>query len=68
MSEAREGMLDRSPGSAKDHIGYQALTQAAGLAVVRAALQAIDLRVTPGERVGLVGVNGSGKTTLPTAC
>ena len=31
-------MLDRSPGSAKDHIGYQALTQAALRGVVRAAL------------------------------
>jgi hypothetical protein len=34
-------MLDRSPGSAKDHIGYHALTQAAGLAVVRATLQKV---------------------------
>lgn len=34
-------MLDRSPGSAKDHIGYHTLTQAAGLAVVRAALQKV---------------------------
>lgn len=31
--------MDRSPGSAKDHIGYKALSQAAALAVARAALQ-----------------------------
>jgi hypothetical protein len=31
--------LDRSPGSAKDHIGYQALTQAALKGVVRTALE-----------------------------
>ena len=43
-------MLDRSPGSAKDHIGYQALTQAAGLAVVRAALQKVSkLEHLPGD-------------------
>ena len=31
--------MDRSPGSAKDHIGYQALTQAALKGVVRSALE-----------------------------
>lgn len=50
ISAAREGMLDRSPGSAKDHIGYQALSQAAGLAVVRAALQRVSkLEHLPGD-------------------
>jgi hypothetical protein len=33
-----EGMLDRSPGSAKDHIGYHALTQAAMRGLVRATM------------------------------
>jgi uncharacterized protein len=43
-------MLDRSPGSAKDHIGYQALTQAALKGVVRAALEkASKLEHLPGE-------------------
>lgn len=43
-------MLDRSPGSAKDYIGYQALTQAAGLAVVRTALaKASKLGHLPGD-------------------
>jgi hypothetical protein len=43
-------MLDRSPGSAKDHIGYGALSQAAGLAVVRAALQKVSkLDHLPGD-------------------
>jgi hypothetical protein len=42
--------LDRSPGSAKDHIGYQALTQAALKSVVRAALEkAAKLDSLPGE-------------------
>jgi hypothetical protein len=43
-------MLDRSPGSAKDHIGYSALAQAAALAVVRAALaKAAKLEHLPGD-------------------
>ena len=33
--------MDRSPGSAKDHIGYQALTQAALKGVVKTALEAV---------------------------
>jgi len=42
--------LDRSPGSAKDHIGYQAMTQVALKGVVRAALeQASKLEHLPGE-------------------
>ncbi len=42
--------MDRSPGSAKDHIGYQALTQAALKGVVRAALEkASKLAHLPGE-------------------
>lgn len=32
-------MLERTPGSGKDHIGYHALTQAALRGVVRAAMQ-----------------------------
>ena len=27
-------------------------------------LEGADLSISPGERIGLVGVNGSGKTTL----
>jgi uncharacterized protein len=42
--------LDRSPGSGKDHIGYQALTQAALKGVVRAALEkAAKLEHLPGD-------------------
>jgi hypothetical protein len=42
--------LDRSPGSGKDHIGYQLLTQAALKGVVRAALEkAAKLQNLPGE-------------------
>ncbi|MDP3735923.1 MAG: ClpXP protease specificity-enhancing factor SspB [Hyphomonadaceae bacterium] len=42
--------MDRSPGSAKDHIGFQALTQAALKSVVRSALQtAAALEHLPGE-------------------
>jgi hypothetical protein len=42
--------LDRSPGSGKDHIGYQQLTQAALKGVVRAALtKASKLQNLPGE-------------------
>jgi uncharacterized protein len=42
--------LDRSPGSGKDHIGYQQLTQAALKGVVRAALEkACKLQSLPGE-------------------
>jgi hypothetical protein len=42
--------LDRSPGSGKDHIGYQALTQAALKSVVRAALEkASKLEHLPGD-------------------
>lgn len=43
-------MLDRGPGSAKDHIGYHDLTQAALRAVVRAALaKAVKLGHLPGD-------------------
>lgn len=43
-------MLDRGPGSAKDHIGYHDLTQAALRAVVRAALaKAAKLGHLPGD-------------------
>ena len=43
-------MLERSPGSGKDHIGYHALTQAALRGVVRAALdKAAKLGQLPGE-------------------
>lgn len=43
-------MLDRSPGSGKDHIGYQALTQAALKSVVRTALEkAAKLEHLPGD-------------------
>ena len=42
--------MDRSPGSGKDHIGYQALTQAALKGVVRTALEkAAKLDALPGE-------------------
>jgi hypothetical protein len=42
--------LDRSPGSGKDHIGYQALTQAALKSVVRASLEkAAKLEHLPGD-------------------
>jgi hypothetical protein len=42
--------LDRSPGSGKDHIGYQALTQSALKGVVRTALEkAAKLDALPGE-------------------
>jgi uncharacterized protein len=42
--------LDRSSGSAKDHIGYQALTQSALKGVVRAALdKASKLDHLPGD-------------------
>ena len=42
--------LDRSPGSGKDHIGYQQLTQTALKGVVRAALsKAAKLQNLPGE-------------------
>ena len=45
-----EGMLDRAPGSAKDHIGYHALTQAALRGVVRAAMdKAATLGQLPGD-------------------
>lgn len=45
-----EGRLDRAPGSAKDHIGYHALTQAALRGVVRAAMdKAAKLGQLPGE-------------------
>jgi hypothetical protein len=43
-------MLDRSPGSGKDHIGYQSLTQAALKSVVRTALEkAAKLEHLPGD-------------------
>lgn len=42
--------MDRSPGAAKDHIGYQALTQAALKSVVRTALEkAARAESLPGE-------------------
>lgn len=42
--------MDRTPGSAKDHIGYHALTQAALRGVVRAAMdKAATLGQLPGE-------------------
>jgi hypothetical protein len=42
--------LDRSQGSGKDHIGYQALTQAALKGVVRTALEkAAKIESLPGE-------------------
>lgn len=47
---AREGMLDRSTGSAKDHIGYQAMMQTALRSVVRSTLEkAARLESLPGE-------------------
>ncbi|MEZ6028465.1 MAG: ClpXP protease specificity-enhancing factor SspB [Hyphomonadaceae bacterium] len=43
-------MLDRSPGSARDHVGYHDLTQAALRAVVRAAMaKAVKLGCLPGD-------------------
>jgi hypothetical protein len=43
-------MLERSPGSGTDHIGYHALTQAALRGVVRAAMdKAVKLGHLPGE-------------------
>jgi hypothetical protein len=42
--------LDRSPGSSKDHIGYNALTQAALRGVVRATLERVSkLERLPGD-------------------
>lgn len=42
--------MDRSPGSAQDHIGFQALTQAALKGVVRSVLEkAAALEHLPGE-------------------
>lgn len=42
--------MDRLPGSGKDHIGYQALTQASLKSVVRAALEkAAKLEHLPGD-------------------
>jgi hypothetical protein len=45
-----EGLLERQPGSGKDHIGYHALTQAAYRGIVRAAMdKAATLGQLPGE-------------------
>lgn len=42
--------MDRSPGSSKDHIGYNALTQAALRGVVRATLDSVSkLERLPGD-------------------
>ena len=44
-----------------------ALLEATGITKTFAgivALSAVDVRVDPGERVGLIGPNGAGKTTL----
>lgn len=42
--------MDRSPGSSKDHIGYNALTQAALRGVVRATLERVSkLERLPGD-------------------
>jgi hypothetical protein len=45
-----EVLLERSPGSGKDHIGYQALTQAAYRGIVRAAMdKAAAMGQLPGD-------------------
>lgn len=45
-----EGLLERLPGSGKDHIGYHALTQAAYRGIVRAAMdKAATLGQLPGD-------------------
>lgn len=51
MREGEEGeLVDRSAGSGKDYIGYQALTQVALKGVVRAALEkAAKLEHLPGD-------------------